>query len=80
MLQETQAAKPTLADPYFARCVACHWERGVQNTDEGRFFAKSHTKSAGPSCRVVYLVKRWRQGHSEIVDIVERCSISRRKK
>ena len=72
-------AKP-IPSPLYARCVACHWERDVQTKDEARYFAKSHTKSAGPSCRVIHVVKRWRQGWTEIIDIVERCSISRRRK
>ena len=70
--------KPTLTSPYFLRCPACSWHRDVHNKGEARYFAASHTKK-GISCKV-WVVKRWRAGHTEIVDLIERCTVSRHKR
>jgi hypothetical protein len=64
--------------PYYAKCAACSWRSDVYSADEGRDLGIHHTKGRPARCKV-FLLKRWRSGSEEIIDIIERRAISRKR-
>ena len=64
--------------PFYLKCKGCEWSRDVDDRGEGIFFAGRHTLDKPNRCRV-FLIKRWRGGSEEIVDLFERRTISRRR-
>lgn len=69
---------PLPSSPFYLQCKACRWTRDVVDRTEGIYFAGRHTLKTPHRCKV-FLIKRWREGNEEIVDLFERRTISRKR-